>query len=501
MNTKTSEVIGAVLLLLSAATVNAENQTPVNTFGEPGEQCAKLKSADFSLTEDAPAEITAATPVKGAGATPSTCVVEGVVWSNVRFRVEFPLTGWNGKMLVAGSGGQAGFITTASDYYDKERWNSQPLLPQGYAFVSHDSGHSDYMGTKWGWHNPSALIDYGFRAGHVAGLIGKEVLRDFYGRRPARSYYHSCSNGGREALIMAQRYPWDYDGIVAGAPAPSYNSLFVRFYAFVEALKDRSRSGFDSQAASALHQSVLEQCDALDGKKDGILEDPRQCKVDFNRVLCKGGAAPNCLTTHQVDIARQIYAGPRRPDGSQIAPSSAMPGSELGWERWLDASTYPTEFFRYQAFDPAPGPGWTPDPTKLGEYARRMGLMDSLIAAVNPDLRQFKAHGGKLLSYYGWNDAMAGLWENVDYYETTERVMGGPEKTRDFYRLFMIPGMDHCTGGEGVFMFDYIGALDRWVEQGKAPDILTGYHPRPDGSPQFTNDVAYYRTAEPQHRR
>src|SRR3984957_13683858 len=140
MNTKTSEVIGAVLLLLSAATVNAENQTPVNTFGEPGEQCAKLKSADFSLTEDAPAEITAATPVKGAGATPSTCVVEGVVWSNVRFRVEFPLTGWNGKMLVAGSGGQAGFITTASDYYDKERWNSQPLFPPGYAFVGHERG-------------------------------------------------------------------------------------------------------------------------------------------------------------------------------------------------------------------------------------------------------------------------------------------------------------------------------------------------------------------------
>jgi len=496
MKLQASQLFGAVLLLLAAAVAFGQDQANKAALGQPGEQCAKLHTADFSLTEDAPAEITAATPVKGSGAMPNTCVVEGVVWPNVRFRVEFPLTGWNGKMLVVGSGGQAGTIMTPQDY-DKYKFNSKALLPQGYAFVGHDSGHSE-AGAKWGWHNPSAEIDYGFRGGHVAGLIGKEVLRTFYGRRPARSYYHSCSNGGREALMMAQRYPWDYDGIVAGAPSLAYSSLFVRYYAFVELMKDRSRSGFDGHAASALHKSVLEQCDALDGKKDGILEDPRQCKVDFSRVLCKQGAAEDCLTAHQVDIARQIYAGPRRPDGSQIAPSSAMPGSELTWEIWAN-SNYPAEVFRYLAFDPAPGPGWTPDPSKLGEYSRRMGLMDSLFSAVNPDLRQFKANGGKLLSYYGWNDVMGGLRENVDYYETTERVMGGPQKTRDFYRLFMIPGMNHCFGGDGVSAFDYIGALDSWVEQGKAPDVLTGYHPGADGSPEFTRDVAYYRTGESRH--
>jgi len=494
MNIKASEMIGAALLFLSTAIAHGEDQPNIATFGPAGEQCAKLRSVDFSLTEDAPAEITAVAPVKGSGAVPSTCVVEGVVWPNVRFRVEFPLAGWNGKMLVVGSGGQAGSITTAADY-DKDKMNSPPLLPQGYAFVGHDSGHSD-AGTKWGWHNPSAQIDYGFRGGHVAGLIGKAVLEAYYGRRPARSYYHSCSNGGREALMMAQRYPWDYDGIVAGSPSLAYSSLFVRFYAAVELMKDRSRSGFDARAASVLHKSVLAQCDALDGKKDGVLEDPRRCKVDLNRVLCKQGAADDCLTPHQVDIARQIYEGPRRADGSQIAPSSAMPGSELTWEGW-GTSTYPAEVFRYLAFDPAPGPGWTPDPSKLGDYARRMGLMDSLFSAVNPDLRQFKSHGGKLLSYYGWNDATGGLRENVDYYKMAERVMGGAEKTLDFYRLFMIPGMGHCGGGDGVSVFDYVGALDRWVEQGKAPDILTGYHPRSDGSPEFTRDIAYYRTREP----
>jgi len=494
MNIKASEMIGAALLFLSTAIAHGEDQPNIATFGPVGEQCAKLRSADFSLTEDAPAEISAVAPVKGSGAVPSTCVVEGVVWPNVRFRVEFPLVGWNGKMLVVGTGGQAGSITTTADY-DKDKMNSPPLLPQGYAFVGHDSGHSD-AGTKWGWHNPSAQIDYGFRGGHVAGLIGKAILEAYYGRGPARSYYHSCSNGGREALMMAQRYPWDYDGIVAGSPSLAYSSLFVRFYAAAELMRDRSRSGFDARAASVLHKSVLAQCDALDRKKDGVLDDPRRCKVDLNRVLCKQGAADDCLTPHQVDIARQIYEGPRRADGSQIAPSSAMPGSELTWEGW-GTSTYPAEVFRYLAFDPAPGPGWTPDPSKLGDYARRMGLMDSLFSAVNPDLRQFKSHGGRLLSYYGWNDAMGGLRENIDYYEMVERVMGGAEKTLDFYRLFMVPGMGHCGGGDGVSMFDYVGALDRWVEQSKAPDVLTGYHPRSDGSPEFTRDIAYYRTSEP----
>ena len=490
MDFKATRIVCAVLFLfLSTAIAHGKDQTTAAPLGEPGERCAKLLTTDFSLTEDAPAEIIAATPVKGSGATPNVCSVEGVVWPNVRFRVEFPLTGWNSKMVVVGTGGQAGSITTSADY--EKYMNSRPLLPQGYAFVGHDSGHSD-AGTKWGWHNPSAEIDYGFRGGHVAGVIGKEILRAFYGRRPTRAYYHSCSNGGREALMMAQRYPWDYDGIIAGSPSLAYSSLFVRFYAFVELMKDRSRNGLDGSAARVLHQAVLEQCDALDGKKDGILEDPRRCKVDFDRVLCRHGAAEDCLTPHQVDIARQIYEGTRRPDGAQIAPSSAMPGSELTWEAW-GTSTYPAEVFRYLAFDPAPGPGWTPDPAKLGDYARRMGLMDSLFSANNPDLRQFKANGGKLISYYGWNDAMGGVRENLDYYETAARVMGGPEKTLDFYRLFMIPGMNHCVGGDGVSAFDYIGALDRWVEQGKAPEVITGYHPGSDGTPEFTRDVAYYR--------
>jgi len=219
--------------------------------------------------------------------------------------------------------------------------------------------------------------------------------------------------------MMAQRYPWDYDGIVAGAPSLAYSGLFLRFYDFVELMKDRSRNGFDGKAASVLHRSVLEQCDALDGKKDGILDDPRQCKVDFNRVLCKRDAAEDCLTAHQVDIARRIYEGPRRPDGTSIAASSAMPGSELTWEGWSSGSigNYPLEVFRYLAFDPAPGPGWTPDPAKLGDYARRMGQMDSLFSPSIPicgnSRRMGEAH---LLLWlercHGWSSGKYRLFRN-----------------------------------------------------------------------------------------
>ena len=452
----------------------------------------KLRLTDFSLTQDAPAEITAANAIEGSRESPSTCVVEGVVWPNVRFRVEFPLTDWNGKMLVVGSGGQAGTIMTPAGY-DKLRLSGPAMLPRGYAFVGHDSGHSD-AGAKWGWHNPSAKIDYGFRAGHVAAVIGKEVLRAFHGRRPTRAYYHGCSNGGREALMMAQRYPWDYDGIVAGAASLAYSNLFVHFYAFAELMKDRSRNGFDSQAAQVLHQAVLAQCDGVDGKKDGVLEDPRRCEVDFKPVLCTRGAAEECLTQRQADIARRIYEGPRRPDGSQIAPSSAMPGCELTWERWMKLSTLSRGSAALSRVRSGARARLAARCVKARRVARRMGSMDGLFSATNPDLRRFKANGGKLLSYYGWNDSLGGVRENLDYYEMVERVMGGPEQTRDFYRLFVVPGMNHCVGGAGVSVFDFLGVLDRWVEQGKAPDVLTGHHPRADGSPEFTRDVPFYRT-------
>jgi feruloyl esterase len=419
---------------------------------------------------------------------PAYCEVEGYVWRQVRFKAKLP-EGWKGKILVIGSGGQAGYLP------DDQYLGQPEALARGYVVVNHDSGHvSSVTDSLWGYDNEAAMIDYGFRGGHVAGIIGKAVAAAFYGRRPEHVYYHSCSNGGREALMMAQRYPSDYDGIIAGSPSLAYSDLFVQIYWIAELLKDRTRNGFDDIAAKVLHKAVLAQCHALDVHGDGVLEDPRLCKVDLSKVACKAATNDDCLTPHQVDIARNIYEGPRSADGRQIARPGPMPGSELRWAPSTISGPivdYPQQVFRYLAFNPAPGPGWQPDPAKLGDYAKRMGLMDSLFSANNPDLRKFKANGGKLLVYFGWND-IYGVNDTIDYSESVERLMGGVEKTADFYRLFLMPGMNHCSGGDGASVFDYLGAMDSWVTAGKAPESLTGYHPREDGSHEFSRTVYPY---------
>jgi pimeloyl-ACP methyl ester carboxylesterase len=490
-----------LLVLCPAVTVAQNNVQPgVRLPAEQNARCARLLSEDFTSTEDAPTTISSATPMLDAGNASGYCQVEGVIAGATRFIARFPLTGWNGKMVVVGSGAQAGSIMDERKYVS---FGGLPgLVARGYGFIAHDSGHKGgILETNWGVNNRTAMIDYGYRAGHLAGVIGKEVLKRFYGRAPIRAYYHSCSNGGREAMMMAQRYPWDYDGIVAAAPAINYANQFAGIFWLAEQMADQSRVGLDPAALRALHKAVLAQCDKIDGVADGILDDPRRCRVKLRRALCKNGAAEDCLTQHQIVIATKIYEGPRRSDGSQIAYSTVMAGSELKWNSVSFLRGYVSEVFRDLAFDPAPGPDWKPESAKLGDYVKRMGLMESLFAATNPDLRAYRNRGGKLLAYFGWTDVVGGLRIPMDYYDTVERVMGGQKATRDFFRLFMMPGMDHCTGGEGAWVFDYLGTLDRWVETGRGPDVLEGYHPNADGSPQFYRTVKPYSSTGPRRVR
>ena len=311
-------------------------------------------------------------------------------------------------------------------------------------------------------------------------------------------------------MMMAQRYPWDFDGIIAAAPSMAYGNEVLGNFWLGEQLRDQSRAGLDFIALQTLHKAVLAQCDKLDGKVDGILDDPRQCRVDFRPVRCKGVANDECLTDRQVAIAQRIYEGPRRADGSPIASSTVMPGAELALMRvgstfasidgkpfWY-VREYAASMLRNLAFDPSPGPGWQPDPSKLEDYAKRMSLMNSLFSAMDPDLTGFKNRGGKLLMYMGWNDPIGGVRTPIEYYEKAERVLGGRKNARNVVRLFMIPGMDHCAGGDGASNFDWLGELDKWVETGKGPDSVTGYHSNPDGSPKFYRTIRAY-SSQPLH--
>lgn len=451
-------------------------------------QCEALAHADLSQVEDAPGKVLTARLVAGGGTLPDYCEVLGYVWHDVRFRVRLPLAGWNGKLVVFGTGGQAGDFMP--DDPASPVSSSGSALRQGFATATHDGGHvSGMTDAQWAYQNESALLDYGFRAPHVAGLIARAVVRAFYGQPPRLAYFSGCSNGGREALQMAQRYPYDYDGIVAGAPSMRWSALFANLYWFSNRLYGPN-AVLDASALRLLHRRVLDQCDQLDGKADGIIDDPRKCRVDLAALTCRPGLTRDCLSSAQATAAREIYQGAHDPMGRAIASSSALPGSELTWGDFAGIESYPPSVFRYQSFMPAAGPGFIPDEAHLADYVRRSGGSDAILSATNPDLRRFRDNGGKLLSFMGWADAIGGVRETIDYHAAVERVMGGSKPTGDFYRLFMVPGMNHCSGGAGAFQIDWLAALDAWVDGHKPPDAISGYHPDADGKPLFVRTVS-----------
>ena len=474
----------ALLFVVSPLRADAEQAAVTLTDA----QCDSLLRTDLSQVEDAPGKIISSAVITGAGNIPSYCEVNGSAWRDVKFRVRLPVAGWNGKLVVFGTGGQAGGFLP--DDPQSPVSSSGSALRQGFATATHNGGHvSTETDAEWAYRNESALLDYGFRAPHVAGLISRAIVRQSYGRPAKLVYFSGCSNGGREALQMAQRYPYDYDGIVAGAPSMRWSDLFVHLYWFSNRIYG-SNAVLDSSALKVLHSHVLAQCDRIDGKLDGILDDPRQCQVDLAAITCKSAASTHCLAPAQAAAAREIYDGPHDAAGRRIAHSSAMPGSELVWDDFAGIESYAPSVFRYQSFMPPAGPAFTPDESQLRDYLRRSGGSDAIISASNPDLRRFRDRGGKLLSYMGWNDPLGGIRETLDYYSTVERVMGERRATQDFYRLFMVPGMNHCSGGDGAYQIDWLAAIDAWVDDRKAPDTISGYHPGDDGKPVFIGTVS-----------
>lgn len=471
-------------------------------FGAPGKACRALEQTDLSSTADEMTQVVTAKPVKGTVGIPDYCEVAGYTWPQNQFLLRFPLNDWAGKLIVYGGAGQDGSIRAPEPSSTRRgSFGTTSVLTRRWAELYNNGGHvSSLSDTRWSYYNPQQLIDFATRAPHSTTVAAKAILRHFSGAAPKRSYMLGCSNGGRGAMVEAQRFPNDFDGIVAGAPSINARNIFLNLFWQKELLKDQSRAGFDLTAAKVLHATAIAQCDRLDGDKDNLIANAQQCRVDLTRVECKAGPADDCLTAHQADIARRIYEGPRTPDGRQVVPSSAYPGSELSWIEFIApawVSRYPDDFLRFQAMMPAPGPDFKPSLADIGDYPDRMGISQLLMSPLNPDLRAFKTHGGKLLSYIGLSDAAGGVEDITDYYGLAERTMGGPEQTLDFFRLFLVPGMNHCGGGEGASDIAFLDVLDRWVETGDAPATITGEHAGPDGKVQFSKTVAYYRPKRP----
>ncbi len=412
--------------------------------------------------------------------------------SHIGFEVWLPPTGqWNGKLQGEGSGGSAGAISTGA---------MLQALMAGYASVSTDNGH--ITDTKqpnggseqtWALGHPEKMLDFAFRAMHLSTVAAKQVVRGFYGHPALRAYFVGCSQGGHHALMEASRFPDDYDGIVAGAPAWHWaNQMINATWNSRAPLQDAS--AITAQSTQILNKAIIAACDKLDGVEDGVISDPRRCHFDPATLLCKPGDAPDsCLTQPQIDAANRIYQGVHKSDGTALFQGFAR-GSELKWPNMWASKTpggSSWDFWRYSVFQDPQFHNINFDfdrDSDRGLATVRAGMTVSDIYNVKPDLSAFRARGGKLIIYHGWADEQVTPYASLDFYSHIKGALG-QSGTDDVLRLFMMPGIAHCMGGVGAGNIggaspalshdpehDVVAALDAWVTKHKAPDKLIAAH-------------------------
>jgi feruloyl esterase len=453
-------------IYLLAASCIAFAQTP----------CEQLKSLALRSATITSAESVAAGPFPNAAAPsaaivmlPAYCRVAATLKpssdSDIKMELWMPAAAaWNGKFQAAGGGGWVGSINYGG---------MAGALREGYAASSTDTGHQG-GNANFALGHPEKVIDFAYRAVHEMTVQAKAIAAKHYGRPPRYSYWNGCSTGGRQGLMEAQRYPADFDGIIAGAPANNQIYLCAWRIGIEAAVLKGSLSVVPPAKLALLNKAVLAACDALDGVKDGLLTDPQKCRFDPATLLCRSGDREDCLTAGQVQSVKAAYAPAKKRGGELIYPG-LLPGGETGWAMLTATAPEPggidVGMFRFVAHA---DPNWDwrtfdlePDTALAVEKAGSM-------QAINPDLSAFKARGGKLLIYHGWNDGGSGgaisPVNSLNYLSSVLARMG--PKQDDWLRLFMVPGMAHCGGGPGPNQFNAIAALERWRESGTAPDQI-----------------------------
>ena len=432
--------------------------------------------------------------------------------SDIKIEVWMPLQGWNGKLQGRGNGGFAGEI----DYYTLAL-----ALHEGYATTATDTGHAaSGIDARWALGHPEKVTDFAYRAIHEMTQDAKLVVKQFYAKHPLQhAYFASCSNGGRQALMEAQRYPGDYDGIIAGAPANYWTHLVTSSIWQLQATTLDSASYIPAGKLPAIAKAVDAACDSQDGTVDGILNDPRKCHFDPAVMLCKAEDSKECLTSAQVTALKKIYAGPTDASGKQIYPG-LLPGAEDGeggWGLWITGrepgksliAAFGIGFFANMVFEKA---DWNYRDANVSDIVK---VADAKLAktlnATDLNLSAFKARGGKLILYHGWNDPAISAINTVNYYQSVIDVMG-QNGVDSFSRLYMAPGMQHCGGGVGPDSFGENGpwpslkdphqslqvSLEQWVEKGTAPKeiVATKFSgPLRSGHAEMTRPLCVYPQA------
>jgi feruloyl esterase len=457
---------------ISTAEMVAEGPAPARPAAPPRGQGGGRTGGPQAAPQPAPARAT-----QPPAPLPAHCRVRLVLKpsSDSLINMEMWLPAgdkWNGKFMAGGNGGFAGSVQAL--------FSEMPqALRLGYATAGTDTGHQD-QGGDWAIGHPEKMIDFGYRATHEMTVKAKEIVKAFYDRAPQYSYFKGCSTGGRMALMEAQRYPDDYDGIIAGSLANRHIHMWT---AGVERSIDLSRhpeKAISAEQATLVNQLVMNTCDTL---KEGFLNNPRACKVDFSAVKCKAGAGEEsaCLTDAQLKTVETFYGGVKNSKGELIFSGQAL-GNPIAAQR-------PTNQAPGGVFDLVriayndPNIDW-----QKFDLDRDMKFLDEKIGyvdSVNPDLSKYKASGGKLLITHGWADTGITPENSIWYYESVLNKMGRNQS--DWLRLFMAPGMGHCGGGPGVNTFDSIGALEKWVEKGVGPETMTGV-----GAQGFTRPMCPY---------
>jgi feruloyl esterase len=468
---------GPAVSPVAQAAVQAAGGAPVL----PRLACAALAQPeprgipDFGKIAGAPTRVSSAAVVAATASAPELCDVKGYVAPQVQFELKLPTKTWQGRYLQNGCGGFCGAVGATT-------FPSCDLQPGGdFAVSATNDGHSaSGVDALWAATDEQLRIDLGSRAVHVVAVASKAIIAAFYGVRPHHSYFSGCSDGGREGLQEAQRFPEDFDGIIAGAPANIWGPLNGEFQPWLGAINADSAGNpiLTVDKLPALHAAALAACDGKDGLVDGQIDDPRACAFDPASIQCAGQTdQPTCLTAAQVTVARQAYSGPVDASGRHLYPGGEPIGSELAWAGWfVTPAGVPgvglligDNYLKYSAFPIGQATSSVQDWKFTVDGFNRLRTEGRVFNSTSADLSRFRARGGKLIMWHGWADQAIPPTGTVTYYDALQDRMGGLQDVQRFARLFMVPSVNHCGGGFGPNQFDLVNPIVHWVEQGTAP--------------------------------
>jgi feruloyl esterase len=436
------------------------------------------------------------TSVTEEAAPASHCKVAGVIGPEIHFELLLPEK-WNGKFVMGGGGGFVGSVMNTSLMFGS--------LQAGYATVGTDTGHQGHaLDASWAQNNLERLVNFGHQAVHRTAVTAKALIKAYYQNDITRSYFTGCSRGGGQAIMSAQRYPEDFDGVVAGAYAIDWTNLAAHLTQINQAMypdpNNLQAAVVGPKEQELIESAYLAMCDEQDGVKDGILNDPRQCKFDVATLLCKGKKTDSCLSKEQLAAVKVVYDGAKDSKGNPIYYGFPFGGETAvgGWSRWLTGGLkYQADLDEFQGgvdtgdFE-APvspnaiygfgngimgyfiynDPDWTYVNFNFDNFEKDSARVAETLNATDPDLAAFRKRGGKMILYSGWSDnAQSGL-AMVGYYED---VLAHDKTAADDARLFMMPGVEHCFGGPGPSFVNYLTEIDKWLESGKAPDQVIAY--------------------------